>query len=125
MRVIVTGSRTWTDRDAVWDRLDKLPSPVTIVHGACATGADSWAHDWVRTRKLVFFGYVTEETHPADWAEHERRAGPIRNSKMAAAGADLCIAFRSAGKSNGTDDMIAKARAAGIPVEIVTPHDDN
>lgn len=112
MRVIVCGSRTWTDRDVIWDRLDKLPRPVTIVHGMCR-GADMLASAWATNFR------VEQEGHCANWLTYGKGAGHIRNSEMAARGADLCIAFRMPGKSNGTDDMVKKARAAGIPVEVV------
>lgn len=35
---------------------------------------------------------------------------------MAALGADLCLAFRLTGPSPGTDDMVRRCRALGIPV---------
>ena len=34
---------------------------------------------------------------------------------------DRVIAFRMPGESRGTDDMVRRARAAGIPVEVVEP----
>jgi hypothetical protein len=34
---------------------------------------------------------------------------------------DRVIAFRMPGVSRGTDDMIRRARAAGIPVEVIGP----
>jgi hypothetical protein len=121
VRVIVCGSRTWTDRDAIWDRLDKLPRPVVIVHGD-SRGADSIADDWalrkIHDERAVG---VSVEALPANWRGNGKAAGPIRNSELARRGADLCLAFRMPGKSNGTDDMIKKARAAGIPVEVILP----
>jgi len=39
VRVLVTGSRTWTDQDTVWAALDGVarsrPASMTVVHGAC------------------------------------------------------------------------------------------
>lgn len=58
------------------------------------------------------------EAHPAAWDRLGKRAGFIRNEKMAAEGADLCIAFWD-GMSNGTRHMMEAAKACGIPVEIV------
>lgn len=119
VRIIVTGSRDWTDDGAVEDvlyrwitRLGRLPRDpgVTIVHGG-QRGADTCA-DMVARR----CGW-TPETHPADWAAHGRKAGPLRNQRMADLGADLCLAFPLPG-SVGTWDMIRRATAAGIPVHI-------
>lgn len=51
-RVIVTGSRRLADPRPVWAELDAYTAnlepddQVTIVHGACRTGADQAAHDW-------------------------------------------------------------------------------
>jgi hypothetical protein len=120
MRVIVCGSRTWTDRGAIFDRLNELRPPLRIVHGSCSSGADKIADDWC-LRAHVLGEDVAAERYPAEWGEYGKAAGMIRNTRMASAGAELCLAFRMPGKSNGTDDMVKKARAAGIPVEVITP----
>lgn len=121
MRVIVCGSRHLSikDRDLVWDRLDKLPRPVTIVHGACPKGADAFARSWVEILAYKRPDLHKQERFPADW-KLGRRAGPIRNLEMAQSEpkADLCIAFWD-GKSRGTKSMIEEAEREGIPVEIV------
>lgn len=57
------------------------------------------------------------ETHMANWLKFGRTAGPIRNQIMIEKGADLVIAFPSE-TSKGTRDMIKRAEAAGIPVEV-------
>lgn len=124
-RVIVTGCRDWSDREAVFAALDSVTGPassfedVMIVHGACTdydtgelSGADRWADEWSKERHSAL------ETHPADWRRYRKAAGPIRNKKMALLGADLCIAFWD-GMSPGTGDMISEAIKSGIPVRIV------
>lgn len=115
-RVIVCGSRHWTDRNRIADRLFELSLEhenldCTIVHGY-AKGADR-----IAGQEALKIGLLVEE-HPADWNRHGNRAGPIRNTKMAELGAVLCIAFWDGG-SVGTKDMIAKAKKHGIPVEII------
>lgn len=115
MRVIVCGSRDWQDRVAIRSRLMAFaPMRVTIVHGN-SRGADKIADHEARSLQLAV------EPHSANWAEYGLSAGPIRNREMVDLGADLCIAFRLPGKSSGTDDMITKAKAAGIPVETIVP----
>ncbi|MGL4255605.1 MAG: DUF2493 domain-containing protein [Microbacterium sp.] len=114
MRVVVCGSREGVDPKIVWATLDGVhrETPITvIVHGACR-GVDLEAAWWAMHQDLT----VSAEAHPADWSRG-RRAGPERNERMAAAGADLCIAIHTG--SRGTQDMIRRARAHGIPVREV------
>jgi hypothetical protein len=116
MRVLVCGSRRWQDRDAIINRLADLTyrnPEVTIVHGN-AGGADKIAHQ--EAQKLGFF----VEPHPADWKQHGKRAGYLRNEEMVNLGADLCIAFWD-GRSNGTRHTMDLARDHGIPVEVIGP----
>lgn len=93
-RILVTGSRTWTDRDTIRHALTGLwrkhgPN-ITLVHGHCPRGADTIAHQWAldNTRNRV-----TAEPHPADWQRFGRAAGHIRNTRMVRLGADICLAL--------------------------------
>lgn len=110
VRVLVTGSRDWTDCSAVYEALDALGgrASVTVVHGACPGGADNWARAWVQMRRQ------TEEPHPADWKRHGKKAGFIRNTEMARLGADLCLAFIR-NLSNGATHCAREAVSFGIP----------
>jgi len=72
-RVLVTGSRDWTDDRAIFGALDAasgrarvLKLPMVVVHGA-ARGADSVANGWAVLRQRAGFPIVPEP-HPADWA---------------------------------------------------------
>lgn len=123
MRILITGSRNWNDAAAMQAALAKilvefLENPVgtrmpTLVHGDCE-GADLMAAAWWTALRMP------TESHPANWKELGRAAGPIRNQKMVDLGADLCLAFPMP-KSRGTWDCVRRAREAGIPVEIITP----
>lgn len=115
MRVIVTGSRAYTRRDLIEERFDALgPGPHTIVHGGCPTGADAVADELARARGWDVVVYE------ADWRKLGRSAGPIRNARMVADGADLVIAFpMNGGRSNGTYNAIQHARRAGLQVAVV------
>lgn len=91
-RVLVTGSRTWTDTHAVYAALNAARADhpdLTVVHGAASKGADVIAAVWCRSGRTG----VTEERHPAPWAEQPRSAGMVRNQEMVTAGAGLCLAF--------------------------------
>jgi hypothetical protein len=122
VRVIVCGSRDFDADHIMTEALDELCNmgDVVIVHGA-ARGADALASAWAKLERGWRFlppVRVAEEPHPAEWEKHGKAAGPIRNRAMAAAGADLCLAFWD-GQSRGTADMIATATRCGIPVRIV------
>jgi hypothetical protein len=111
-RILVTGSRAWSDRAQVEWALGVafgLWRPIVVVHGACPTGADRFAAEWAQRAG------VEVEAWPADWDRHGRAAGPIRNAQMVAAGARYCLAFVLPG-SCGTEDCVRRAEAAGIPV---------
>jgi hypothetical protein len=113
-RLLVTGSRTWSDRRMIRDVLAAAWDPERVlVSGACKQGADvlcesCWSH---------WGGQV--ERHPADWPAHGRRAGHIRNAVMVDLGADLCLAF-ILDRSPGATDCANLARQAGIPTRVFT-----
>lgn len=110
-RVLVTGSRSWTDAAAISGALAELHQQygdrLVVVHGACRTGADRIADGWARRHG------VTTETHPADWAAG-RGAGPARNAAMVATSPDVCLAFIR-DQSPGATGCADAADRAGIP----------
>lgn len=122
MRVLVTGSRNWTDRAAVYAALDEVYGAwvnrdegiFVVVHGG-ARGADTLAHDWAQAISRAD-DRVFRECHPADWDSHHKRAGHIRNAEMISLGADICLAF-PLGESRGTRGCMRLARKAGIQVK--------
>lgn len=121
LRIIVTGGRKrdsqddytrmvniLVDIDEYWCRAVDL----VIIQGGCPTGVDALARRFAKEYE------VPVESYPADWARYGRVAGPKRNQLMADAGAGLCLAFPSRGRSAGTWDMIRRAVAAGIETRI-------
>ncbi|QEQ93849.1 DprA-like DNA processing chain A [Streptomyces phage Maya] len=122
MRVLVTGSRDWSDRDAVWDALDDIlgaHQELTLVHGDCPTGADRYADDWALDIQMLYGeDVVSIERHPADWnGPRKRGAGFARNAEMVKLGADLCLAFIR-NESNGATHCSELAEKAGIKTQI-------
>lgn len=120
MRILVTGSRDWEDVNKIWHAIleqdpcaehgecnEECPK-ITIVHGACPTGADAIAND------VAGAWGVEIEAHPAEWDKYGKRAGFIRNSKMVELGADICLAFIR-NKSKGSTMTANTAERAGIP----------
>lgn len=111
MRVLVCGSRHFTDCFILKEQLEKLDIK-TIIHGD-AKGADRMAGAYART-----WG-IEEVKFPADWNKHGKAAGPIRNTQMLKEGKpDKVIAFL-AKDSKGTKNMIEQATKANIPVEVI------
>lgn len=117
LRILLTGSREFTDRDliaaALREAATKLSADdatsVTLITGG-ARGADRLAADIART-----LGWAVE-THPADWS-YGKTAGFKRNQEMVNLGADVCIALFVEGLAcNGTKDCAHRARRAGITV---------
>ena len=125
MRILITGSRDWASdailSNAVAEAIPDNLTRVTLVHGACPTGADLFASQLARRWRRF-----NEEAHPADWDTHGRAAGPIRNQAMVDLGADLCLAFigpctsprcHKPGRhpSHGATHCADRAEKAGIP----------
>lgn len=115
----MTGSRDWDDYGLIWRTItmqaialledaDLDEDCMTLVSGACPTGADLMAEDVARQ-----WGWQVER-HPADWAKYGKRAGYLRNAEMVALGADLCLAFIK-NDSKGASMTARLAEEAGIP----------
>ncbi len=109
-RVLVTGSRTWTDTSTIRDALTTVWGDGTtiLVVGACPTGADHLAEACWR----AWGGRI--ERHPADWTRHGRGAGFRRNEHMVTLGADVCLAFIR-DNSPGATHTARLAETAGVP----------
>lgn len=112
-RILITGSRTWTDwafinrrLDQAWAALGGDPQTV-LVSGNCPRGADAMAEEWAELRGIQV------ERHPADWNKYGKRAGFMRNAEMVDLGADICIAFIK-DKSKGATMCASLAEKAGI-----------
>lgn len=111
MRLLVCGGRDF-DRGDLVQRALRLLRPTLVMHGA-ARGADMLAGLAAHALRIPV------EPYYADWKQHGRRAGPIRNAEMLREGRpDAVLAFPG---GRGTADMIKKAVAAGVPVWEVKP----
>ena len=110
MRILITGSRDWTDRVTIarvlMDQINRNcimltddaghpvrrdTNGVVVVHGA-ARGADILAAQWADGCDPP----IKTEPHPvtsADWQAHPKIAGYLRNQRMVELGADVCCAF--------------------------------
>lgn len=111
MRVLVCGSRTWTNPALIYTYLENIGATL-IIHGN-ARGADRLAGQSASQLNIPV------EVYPADWDRYGKRAGFVRNREMLIIGKpDLVLAFWD-GESNGTRNMIELAEGAKIPTLVI------
>lgn len=117
MRVLVCGSRNWTDYQMILRVLRAMSDRVALVINGAAPGADQLA-----TKAAKRLGLPVSE-FPADWERHGKAAGPIRNQDMIdQACPTIVLAFHEdPGLGKGTRDMVDRALKARIPVRIFPP----
>lgn len=117
MRVLVCGGRFYTNKRLVWEKLDALylnsTGKFVVIEGG-ADGADYFARQWVRKRKLEGESVEGITVH-ADWKLHGRKlAGGIRNQQMLDEyHPELVLAFPG---HKGTKDMISRAMKAKVRI---------
>jgi len=108
--VLVTGSRGWSDHRIIEKWLQRCEVPntdMTLIHGACRSGADAIADRFAKRRK-----WTTIERCEPDWKNLGKRAGPIRNRQMVQEWAkkiDWYLVF-SQNKSSGTEHTLSEIR---------------
>lgn len=113
-RVAIVGSRDFWDyaklAQRVWAQLAAWDIPITqmtVLSGGCR-GTDTLAARWAREHGVPL------QVFAANWKAHGRAAGPLRNQQLAAYATHV-IAF-PCGEGRGTQDMIKRAEARGLPV---------
>ncbi|QDP66524.1 MAG: hypothetical protein Tp1111DCM1126091_30 [Prokaryotic dsDNA virus sp.] len=113
MKVIIAGGRDFNDYALMKRKLDHLFSkrmPDEIVSGN-ARGADALGERYAKEHSIDL------KLFPANWSEHGRAAGHIRNAEMANYGTHL-VAFWDK-RSRGTLNMIETAKKKGLNVRVV------
>lgn len=119
-RVLVCGSRSWTDRERVFATLDQLHDliGISLVIEGCEPGAPALVEQWAAER------HIPNQHFPANRAKWGKAAGYRRNGLMLVDGEpEMVVAFhdtlpRSAGGE--TSDMVHKAEKWGLTVVVVT-----
>jgi hypothetical protein len=109
VRIVVTGSRTFDDVDAVDRSLRKYINPgdrhSLVIEGG-ADGLDKLVRRWCNKNG------VHHATVPALWDWYGNPAGPIRNGVMLTLQPEWLMPFPG---NRGTKNMTDQAREAGIP----------
>ncbi len=114
MRVLITGSTTWTDAGALRRELAALPARSTIVTGD-TPGIDAMA---IAQAQELGFGVEPMKKSRADRKAHPEDSWKGLNERMLATGIDLVLAFHAdygkPGCARGTVHMVELAAAAGV-----------
>lgn len=121
MRVLVCGSRTFSDRSVVDNMLygyytSEPDDEFLIIEGQCPYGgADAFAEEWASRMGADHLPFVPE-------MKDGHVLGPKRNQQMLDEGKpDIVLAFvdKPLASSRGTADMVRRARAADIPTYVI------
>ena len=115
MKLIIAGSRTFTDYQFLKTTLDKILSTVSeeieVVSGACR-GTDKLGELYARQ-----YGYPVKLFTP-NWDKYKLGAGFRRNIQMAEY-ATHCVVFWD-GQSKGAKHMIDTANRYDLPTRVIT-----
>jgi hypothetical protein len=118
MRVLVTGSTTWTSQDALRVRLAALPAGSTIVTG------DTQGVDALSALVARQLGLKVElmKKSAEDRLACPGAAWKGLNARMLATGIDLVLGFHAdygqPGCARGTVHMVELATAAGVKTQV-------
>lgn len=123
IRIIVAGTRTFSDYELLRNRLDdfisklkqKHPDKQVVIITGAAKGADQLGSFYARNHNIPL------KEFPADWTTYGKVAGPIRNQQMldyALHEIPVLIVFWD-GESRGTKNMMNIAKKHNVQTEIV------
>jgi hypothetical protein len=112
MKVVVTGGRTYDDKEFLYKALDEVHAsePIELLIEGGAKGADRLGRYWAMDRD------VEHQTVKANWGKYGRGAGVIRNYKMLEMldkDVDMLVVFPG---GRGTADCQLQAERLGIMV---------
>tara|TARA_B100000949_G_C14020656_1_gene341131 strand:+ start:298 stop:645 length:348 start_codon:yes stop_codon:yes gene_type:complete len=115
MKILVCGSREWTDKNKIKKELSKYSKEDVLIHGGCR-GADKLAGEVGKELGMKI------EVYYADWKTHGKKAGPLRNQQMLDEGKpDKVYAFHEdIDSSKGTKDMVNRAKKEKLEIKIVS-----
>jgi len=108
MKLIIAGGRDYHLTSEDYGLLDRIheAQPITRVVSGSAKGADECGEKWAKIKGIPVSGFI------ADWKQHGKKAGPMRNRRMAEY-ADALAAFPG---GRGTANMIEEARARNLQI---------
>lgn len=83
--VLITGSRSYTDRATVFQVLNNTLLyrwPLAVMHGDCAQGPDRFASEWVNAHQDTKAIEIRRPVTGLEWGTYGSYAGPRRNQAM-------------------------------------------
>ncbi len=115
-KIIVAGSRGFTDYPLLKDTLDQLfihidKKNIEIVSGM-AKGADKLGERYAKENNIPI------KQFPANWLDHGKKAGYLRNEEMAQY-ATHCVVFWD-NQSKGTKHMIDLAKKHRLQLRVIS-----
>jgi len=114
-RILVSGSRGWSNKRLVRDALP-TKGDVIVIHGG-ALGADFLASEVAQERGFAEWVFVP------DWENLGKKAGTIRNGNMLKRGDPHEALVFWDGKSRGTKDMLDRLNRANVHTQLFVDTD--
>lgn len=116
MKCIIAGSRTLTNTHFILSIIEALIQEhslqITEVVSGTAKGVDSIGEEWAKKNNIPI------KPFKPDWEILGKKAGIIRNERMAEYGEALLAIVDLRGPSTGTRHMIEAAKARNLPVYV-------
>lgn len=110
MKTIIAGSRSIDSYYQVSTAIKESNFEVTTIISGTASGVDSIGEDYALENDIQV------ERYPANWKEHGKKAGYLRNVEMAENAKALIVIWD--GLSNGSKHMIDIATKKGLDIHI-------
>jgi len=110
MKTIIAGSRSCDDIKHIENAIRNSGFNVTEVISGTANGADKLGEQWAT------LNWIPIQRFPADWEKHGKRAGYIRNDRMANFADQVIVIWD--GRSKGSESMINIAKRKGLPIYV-------
>jgi hypothetical protein len=110
MKVIIAGSRTINAYELLVSVIDDSGYVITEVVSGTANGVDKLGEQWANDNNIPI------KQFPANWREHGKAAGYIRNREMAEYADAAIILWDNI--SNGTQNMITEMRKKKKPIHL-------
>lgn len=102
MKAIIAGSRNITSYSALLECINSAKLDMTEVVSGNAKGVDRLGERYAKENDIEL------KIFPADWLLHGKKAGPIRNKRMAEYAHVLILLWD--GESKGSKNMLEEAK---------------